>query len=247
MAQLNDRHAISIIVPTYNEKETIIKFLEKVTHQISKNNFNAGIIVVDDGSPDGTADLITNFSKTHTNVTLLNRREKKGLASACVHGFNHANSPILGVMDADLSHAPDALPYLLNPLLYNMCDIAVGSRYVPGGRILNWPLSRYMQSKLACIVGSLLTSIKDVTSGFFFFKREVIEGVPLNPLGFKICLEVLVKGNYQTVMEVPYTFCDRISGKSKMGLKQIREYGKQLAGLYQYKKNKHGLLQNSSY
>ena len=240
MTNLNNNHRISIVVPTYNEKETIISFLERVTHQISKNNFDAGIIVVDDGSPDGTAELITDFSKIHTNVALLNRREKKGLASACVYGFSHTNSPILGVMDADLSHAPSALPYLLNQLVYNMCDIVVGSRYVPGGRILNWPLSRYMQSKLACVVGSLLTSIKDVTSGFFFFKREVIEGVQLDPLGFKICLEILVKGNYQTVMEVPYTFCDRISGKSKMGLKQILEYGKQLRRLYKYKKTIHG-------
>lgn len=240
MTNLNNNHKISIIVPTYNEKETIISFLEKVTHQISKNNFDAGIIVVDDGSPDGTAALIKDFSKIHTNVALLNRREKKGLASACVYGFSHTNSPILGVMDADLSHAPSALPYLLNQLVYNMCDIVVGSRYVPGGRILNWPFSRYMQSKLACVVGSLLTSIKDVTSGFFFFKREVIEGVQLDPLGFKICLEILVKGNYQTVMEVPYTFCDRISGKSKMGLKQILEYGKQLRRLYKYKKTIHG-------
>lgn len=240
MTKTNNNHTISIIVPTYNEKETIISFLEKVTDQISKNNFNAGIIVVDDGSPDGTAELINNFSKTNSNVALLNRREKKGLASACVYGFSHTDSPILGVMDADLSHAPGALPYLLNPLLLNMCDIAVGSRYVPGGRILNWPFSRYMQSKLACVVGSLLTSIKDVTSGFFFFKREVIEGVQLDPLGFKICLEILVKGNYQTAMEVPYTFCDRISGKSKMGLKQITEYGKQLQRLYHYKKIVHG-------
>lgn len=240
MTKTNNNHAISIIVPTYNEKETIISFLEKVTDQISKNNFNAGIIVVDDGSPDGTAELINNFSKTNSNITLLNRREKKGLASACVYGFSHTDSPILGVMDADLSHAPGALPYLLNPLLHNMCDIAVGSRYVPGGRILNWPFSRYMQSKLACVVGSLLTSIKDVTSGFFFFKREVIEGVQLDPLGFKICLEILVKGNYQTVMEVPYTFCDRISGKSKMGLRQIIEYGKQLRRLRHYKKTVHG-------
>ncbi|MFN3533572.1 MAG: glycosyltransferase [Candidatus Brocadia sp.] len=80
MAQLNNNHTIStisIIVPTYNEKETIISFLEKVTHQISKNNFDSGIIVVDDGSPDGTAELIANFSKTHTNITLLNRREKR--------------------------------------------------------------------------------------------------------------------------------------------------------------------------
>lgn len=236
MAKPNDSHTISIIVPTYNERETILSFLEKVTHQISKNNFNAGIIVVDDGSPDGTAELINGFSKTHTNVTLLNRREKRGLASACIFGFNNTNSPILGVMDADLSHAPDALPYLLNPILYNMCDITVGSRYIPGGRVLNWPARRYIISRTAGFLGSLLTTVKDVTSGFFFFKREVINNVNLDPIGFKICLEVLVKGNYQTIMEVPFTFCDRISGKSKMGTKEILFYLQHLYKLYKHKR-----------
>ena len=165
------KNKISIIVPTYNEKETIISFLEKATYQISKNNFDAGIIVVDDGSPDGTAELIKNFSTMHTNITLLNRREKRGLASACIYGFSHTDSPILGVMDSDFSHAPDALPYLLNPLLYNMCDITVGSRYIPGGRVLNWPKRRYIISRTACYLGSLLTTIKDVTSGYFFLKE----------------------------------------------------------------------------
>ena len=238
MTNQNNNHRISIIVPTYNERETILSFLEKVTHQISKNNFNAGIIVVDDGSPDGTAELINDFSKTHTNITLLNRREKRGLASACIFGFNNTNSPILGVMDADLSHAPDALPYLLNPLLYNMCDITVGSRYIPGGRVLNWPVRRYIVSRTACFLGSLITTVKDVTSGFFFFKREVIHNVHLDPVGFKICLEILVKGNYQTIMEVPFTFSDRISGKSKMGTKEILFYLQHLYKLHKYKKSR---------
>ena len=236
MTKSNSNHRISIVVPTYNEKETIISFLEKVTHQISKNNFDAGIIVVDDGSPDGTAELIDKFSKKHTNITLLNRQGKLGLASACIYGFRHTDSPIIGVMDADLSHAPDALPYLLNPLLYNMCDIAVGSRYIHGGRILNWPLRRHITSRTACYLGSLLTTIKDATSGFFFFKREVIREKDLDPIGFKICLEILVKGDYQTILEVPYTFSDRVTGKSKMGTKEMLLYLQHLYKLYKYKK-----------
>ncbi len=236
MRKIDNTHAISIIVPTYNEKETIISFLEKATQQIAKNKLDAQIIVVDDGSPDGTAELIDKFSKKHTNITLLNRQGKLGLASACIYGFRHTDSPIIGVMDADLSHAPDALPYLLNPLIYNLCDITVGSRYIPGGRVLNWPLRRYLISRTAGFWGSMLTTVKDVTSGFFFFKREVIENVSLDPIGFKICLEILVKGNYQTIMEVPFTFCDRITGKSKMGLKEILFYLQHLFKLYKYKR-----------
>jgi len=99
MVKPNNSYKISIIVPTYNERETIISFLEKVTHQISENGFDAGILVVDDGSPDGTAELINDFSKTHPNVTLLNRHEKRGLASACICGFSHTTSPILEVKE----------------------------------------------------------------------------------------------------------------------------------------------------
>lgn len=238
MVKLNNNHHISIIVPTYNEKETIIRFLEKATYQISKNNIDAGIIVVDDGSPDGTAELIENFSKAYNNITLLNRSEKRGLASACIYGFNYTDSPILGVMDADLSHAPDALPYLINPLMYNLCDITVGSRYIPGGRVLNWPIRRYLISRTAGLLGSMLTTVKDVTSGFFFFKREVVKNINLDPVGFKICLEILVKGNYQTIMEVPFTFSDRITGKSKMGTKEILFYLQHLYKLYKYKRAK---------
>lgn len=228
-------NTISIIVPTYNERESIINFLEETITQLSLNNITADVIVVDDNSPDGTADLVENFSKNHSNVILAKRKGKMGLASACIHGFNLSKSKIIGVMDGDLSHAPKALPYLLNPLIYNLCDITVGSRYIPGGRVLNWPLRRYMISRTAGFLGSMLTTVKDVTSGFFFFKREVIDNIHLDPIGFKICLEILVKGNYQTIMEVPFTFSDRVTGKSKMGAKEIFLYLQHLYRLYKYK------------
>lgn len=229
---------VSIIVPTFNERESIVNFLEETITQLSVNNIKADIIVVDDNSPDGTADLVEEFSRRYKNVVLAKRKGKMGLASACIHGFNLSDSKILGVMDGDLSHAPKALPYLLNPLRYNLCDIAVGSRYISGGRVINWPLRRYLISRTACFFGSMLTTVKDVTSGFFFFKREVIEDVSLDPIGFKICLEILVKGNYQTIIEVPFTFSDRVTGKSKMGTKQMGFYLQHLYQLYRYKRNK---------
>ncbi|MBI5408719.1 MAG: polyprenol monophosphomannose synthase [Nitrospirae bacterium] len=235
---------ISIIVPTYNEKENIIDFLDKTNTQLDLAGIKAEIIVVDDNSPDGTADLIEDYKKLHNNVVLARREKKKGLSSACVYGFNLSNSEILGVMDSDLSHAPQALPYLINPLLYNLCDITIGSRYISGGRILNWPIRRYIVSRTAGFLGSTLTTVKDVTSGFFFFKRKVIEGVAIDPIGFKICLEILIKGNYQTAIEVPYTFSDRATGKSKMGIKEILLYLQHLRRLYRYKANPHKDLRN---
>lgn len=228
---------ITIIVPTYNERETIIDFLTNTTTQLETAGIQAEVIVVDDNSPDGTAQLVEDFSKDHHNVKLIKRAGKLGLSSACIDGFAMSNSEILGVMDSDLSHSPASLPYLLNPLIHNYCDITVGSRYVPGGRVLNWPLRRYITSRVAGFLGSLLTTIKDPTSGYFFFKRSVIENVNLSPIGFKICLEVLVKGNYQTIKEIPYTFSDRVAGKSKMSANEIINYLKQLNQLRQFRRN----------
>lgn len=227
---------ITIIVPTYNERETAIQFLDSALSALAKAQIEANIIVVDDNSPDGTATLVEEYCKTHANVSLLVRSGKLGLASACIEGFSLTDSEILGVMDSDLSHSPKSLPYLLNPIIYNMCDITVGSRYIPGGRVIHWPLRRYITSRIAGWLGSMLTTIKDPSSGYFFFKRQVIEGVHLNPVGFKICLEVLVKGTYQSIKEVPYTFSDRSAGKSKMGLKEVKGYLIHLFRLYKYKR-----------
>jgi dolichol-phosphate mannosyltransferase len=181
---------------------------------------------VDDGSPDGTADLAEGLGKTHP-LTVVRRPGKAGLASAVVAGFKAARGDTLLVMDADLSHPPEVAPKLADAVAAG-ADLAVGSRYVSGGGIEDWPMRRQIVSRVACLMGNVLVPVRDSTSGFFALRRSVIEGVKLNPIGFKIGFEVMARGRYKKVVEIPYTFRDREHGASKFGQREIFQYVKQL-------------------
>jgi dolichol-phosphate mannosyltransferase len=134
---------------------------------------------------------------------------------------------VLLVMDADLSHPPEVAPTLADAIA-NGADLAVGSRYVKGGGVMDWPLKRRAVSRVACLMGNALVPVRDATSGFFALRRSVIDGVRLNPIGFKIGFEVIARGHYRTVVEVPYTFRDRELGSSKFGRREIVQYVVQL-------------------
>ena len=134
-------------------------------------------------------------------------------------------------MDADFSHDIAILPKLVRAL-EDGYGLAVGSRYVRGGGITNWPWRRIVTSKVACALAQPLTRIKDITSGYFLVRRSAIEGVELDPIGFKIGLEVIAKGHYGKALEVPYVFTDRVLGESKLNNKEILNYLKQLRKLY---------------
>ena len=133
-------------------------------------------------------------------------------------------------MDADLSHKPEDIPSLYNVM--DKADIAIGSRLVKGGGSTNWPLYRRFVSFVARSLARPLTDVKDLTSGFFMLKKPVIKGRSFNPIGFKILLEILAKGNYNKALEVPIVFVDREGGKSKMGPREVLDYLKQLSILY---------------
>ena len=184
------------------------------------------LVVVDDGSPDGTADLADGLGKTHP-ITVVRRPGKAGLASAVLAGFAVARGDTLLVMDADLSHPPEVAPKLADAIA-NGADLAVGSRYVSGGGIENWPMKRQVVSRVACLMGNVLVPVRDSTSGFFALRRSVVEGVKLNPIGFKIGFEVMARGRFKKVVEVPYTFRDREHGSSKFGQREIVQYVQQL-------------------
>jgi len=178
---------------------------------------------VDDGSPDGTADIAERLNdKTHP-ITVVRRSGKLGLASAVVAGFAAAKGDVLLVMDADLSHPPTVAPQLADAIA-NGADLAVGSRYVRGGGTKDWPLKRRVVSRVACLMGNVLVPVRDSTSGFFAIRRSVIDGVKLNPIGFKIGFEVMARGRYKRAVEVPYVFRDRELGKSKFGQREIGQY-----------------------
>ncbi len=154
---------------------------------------------------------------------MVRRAGKAGLASAVVAGFAAARGDTLVVMDADLSHPPEVVPSLL-AAIEGGADLAIGSRYVKGGGAMDWPLRRRIVSRVACLMGNALVPVRDSTSGFFALRRGVIDGVTLNPIGFKIGFEVMARGRYARAVEVPYVFRDRELGRSKFGRREIVQY-----------------------
>jgi len=221
---------ISLIIPTYNERENLPILVRRI-HESLSNYYSYEIIVVDDDSPDETWKVAEELSK-HYPIRVIRREGKLGLSSAVIEGFKHAHGELLGVMDADLQHPPEILPNLIEEIK-NGKDIAVASRYVKGGKIENWGLKRKTVSKGARLLTKILVpqarGIKDPLSGYFILRREVIEKVELNPVGYKILLEILVKGNYKEVAEIPFTFGTRETGKSKL---TVGEYTNFLRHLY---------------
>jgi len=215
---------LSVVVPTYNEAGSVPKLAERLHAALAGREWE--LVIVDDGSPDGTADIAAALApRIPTNV--VRRAGKAGLASAVIAGFVAARGDVLVVMDADLSHPPETVPALLAALT-NGADLAVGSRYVAGGGVEDWPLKRRVVSRVACLMGNALVPVRDATSGFFAVRRSAIDGVTLNPIGFKIGFEVIARGRYRTIIEVPYTFRDRELGASKFGRREIGQYIVQL-------------------
>ena len=216
---------ISVVVPTYNEAGTIPKLAARLSDALTRREWE--LVVVDDGSPDGTADVAEALAP-HVPVRVVRRTAKAGLASAVLAGFAAARGDVLVVMDSDLSHPAEIVPALVALVEDGTADLAVGSRYVRGGGVVDWPLRRRIVSRVACLMGNVLVPVRDATSGFFALRRSVVEGVRLNPIGFKIGFEVIARGRYDRVVEVPYTFRDREIGASKFGRREIGQYVVQL-------------------
>jgi len=222
---------LSIIVPTYNESRNIEELLTRLFAALKPNYTPYEVIIVDDNSPDGTGQ-IAEALKTKFDLRVVNRPGKKGLASAVLNGFRLATGDILCVMDADLSHPPEAVPDMYKEISSGNADLVIGSRCVEGGGATNWPWYRRFGSSFAQLLAKPITHVNDSTSGFFMLKKSVLDGADINPIGFKILLEILVKGNYSKEKEMPIVFNDRGGGKSKLGIKQTMEYLKQLAIIY---------------
>jgi dolichol-phosphate mannosyltransferase len=221
---------LTMIVPTYNEKENITRLigeLEKVR--------NIKILVVDDNSPDGTGIIAEKLRKRYKNLDVLHRKVKNGLGPAILDGFRHANTDEIGVMDADFSHPPELLPKMILEL--KKADIVIASRYVKGGGTdEDWSFFRRLVSKCAIAIARPITGVHDTMSGFFVLKKKIIKNAMLAPSSCKICLEILAKGSYSAAIEVPYVFCNRKMGKSKiMNGTEILRYISHVAALYVYK------------
>ena len=216
---------VSIIVPTYNEKENLTTLIKRIHGAFSKR-MEYQVSIIDDDSPDGTAALAEQLSQNYP-VRVVVRKNARGLATAVVQGFRETETPYLAVIDADLQHPPEELLKLIDELDKD-ADIAIGSRYVSGGHIGMWGLRRKVTSKVALLLAKFLLpstrNVADPLSGFFALKRDVVCRASLNPIGYKILLEVLAIGNYNKVVEVPYTFGIREKGETKYNLKQMLNY-----------------------
>jgi dolichol-phosphate mannosyltransferase len=230
----SSRPALSIVVPTYNERDRLADLVEAVFSAYRNAALDAELIVVDDNSPDGTGALADELAARY-RLQVIHRAGKLGLGTAVVAGFEAARSTIVGVIDADLSHPPSLLPKMLSIMTSASADIVIGSRYIPGGGTRNWPFGRLMLSRVACLMARPLTPVQDATSGFFLIRRDLARGVQISAGGFKICLELLVRGQPTSVIEVPYVFEGRTAGESKMNLKEATGYLQQLRDLKQFK------------
>ena len=212
-----------IIIPTYNEKENI----EKIIRKIFSLEKSFHILIVDDGSPDGTAKIVKNSQKDFTDQLYIEERTGKlGLGTAYIHGFKWAlerNYQFVFEMDADFSHDPDDLIRLYNANANKGGDLAIGSRYVKGVNIVNWPMARLLMSFFASKYVRIITGmpIHDSTAGFKCYKREVLKIINLDKIqfvGYAFQIEMKFKAwKYGfNVVEVPVIFTDRTEGTSKM-------------------------------
>lgn len=216
---------LSLIVPTYNERQSIVPLLQRATAALNKGLDEFEIIVVDDDSPDGTWQAAEEIAKDNPQVRVIRRRNERGLTTAVLAGWSTAKGELLGVIDGDLQHPPEVLPVLLKSFFDPRVDIAIASRNVEGGGVSQWRPQRKViawvaRSVARLVFPGLLHAVRDPMSGFFILKRAVIDSVVLKPLGYKILLEVLARGKYQTIKEIPYVFEERKMGKSKLGPKQ---------------------------
>jgi dolichol-phosphate mannosyltransferase len=215
-----DLGRVLVVIPTYNEAEN----LEPVVARLRASVPEADLLVVDDGSPDGTGDIADRLAAADESVQVLHRSEKAGLGAAYIAGFRRALAEgydVVVEMDSDGSHAPEELPRLLTAL--READLVIGSRWVPGGQIRNWPLYRQIISIGGSTYARVLLRfpVRDSTSGYRAFRRQVLEGLKLDEVAsqgycFQIDLAWKTWRSGFRVREVPITFTEREVGRSKM-------------------------------
>lgn len=217
-----------VIVPTYNEANNIRQLIDEI---FSLHIQNLDILIVDDNSPDDTAGLVKEYQKDHNNLQLMLRKEKMGLGSAYVSGFRESlknGYDYVFEMDADFSHEPSEIPNFI--IAIQDSDLVIGSRYIQGVNVINWPLSRLILSYGANYYTQFVTGlkIKDNTSGYKCFRRSVLERINLDKIksdGYSFQIEMNFKAwkHGFKIKEIPIVFVDRVLGTSKMSKKIIRE------------------------
>ncbi|KAK1441595.1 hypothetical protein QVD17_07610 [Tagetes erecta] len=227
----------SIIIPTYNERLNIALIIFLVFKHIPDVDFE--IIVVDDGSPDGTQDIVKQLQQVYGDdrILLRARPKKLGLGTAYIHGLKHASGNFVVIMDADLSHHPKYLPHFIKKQIETGADIVTGTRYVKGGGVHGWTLMRKLTSRGANVLAHTLLwpGVSDLTGSFRLYKKSVLEDTISSCVskGYVFQMEMIVRASRKGyhIKEVPITFVDRVYGSSKLGGSEIVEYLKGLVYL----------------
>jgi dolichol-phosphate mannosyltransferase len=222
---------LTVIIPTFNEEANIRNIVMAVDAVFHENSLHGQILVVDDNSSDATISIVQELKRQKENVEILVREKDHGLSQSVADGFSHAASEVFIVIDADFSHPPVLIPRMYDEIRKGN-DIVIGSRYMEGGEIKNWPLKRRVISIGATLLGRMLfPDITDPVSGFFAVRKQVVQDAPLKPRGYKILLEVLGKGVWEKNKEIPFQFVDREIGASKLKIKTIIEYAQQVVDI----------------
>ncbi|ADJ25909.1 Dolichyl-phosphate beta-D-mannosyltransferase [Dehalogenimonas lykanthroporepellens BL-DC-9] len=222
---------LTIVIPTYNEVANIEPLVTGLAAALGKYPYD--ILFVDDNSPDGTAAEVQRLAGSYP-VGVNVRTEKRGLASAVVDGFGLARGEVVAVMDADLQHPPEVIGRLLETVKKG-ADLSVASRYIPGGSVGNWSwLRRFISAGASWLAHLLLPQtrpVKDPMSGYFMFRRGLLSGVALSPVGYKILLEIICLTKPRQITEVAYRFENRRAGKTKLSLITQGDYLRHLVSL----------------
>jgi dolichol-phosphate mannosyltransferase len=251
-AELSNSNVVtfSIIIPTYNESENILRLISEIEKKLPTSDFTE-IVIVDDNSPDGTGKLVENYIHEQKSTTekegsdktknyqikIVHRTGKNGLIPAIMDGVKQSSGMNVIIMDADFSHPPEVIPKMMQELKMNPHSIIIGSRYIEGGKVVGWPKKRKLLSMGASILarfGLNVRRVKDPMSGLFALPRQLIENISIDTKGYKILLEILVKNKEIPTKEIPYTFIDRQSGKSKMDHNVIMNYAEAIWQLYRH-------------
>jgi dolichol-phosphate mannosyltransferase len=226
------REKLALVIPALREAENLRLLLGDVRAVLSRLEIDFEIVVVDDDSRDGTREIVLAAAAEDARVRLLVRMGKRGLSGAVVHGWRHTDATILGVMDADGQHPAEAVADLVRAILSGP-DLVIGSRYVEPGNGRGWhPLRGLVSAAGILATRPLQTGVRDPLSGFFVVRRPCVENMFFQPTGFKLLLEILVRGRIGSVEELPFVFARRRAGRSKLNISVAWDYVALLFRLY---------------
>jgi len=232
---VNNQPQLALIIPTLREAAGLPAVLERARYALNAVPIPWEIVVVDDDSGDGTEEIVRQAERRDPRIRLLVRRRERGLSGAILHGWRSSRASLLGAMDADGQHPPELLPRLIEQIRAGS-DLAIASRYARGAALDGWsPLRRRISRASVRVSWPLIAAPirpRDPLSGFFLVRRSCVEGVAFRTSGFKLLLEILVRGRVRAVSEVPFAFGARGSGRSKAGVRVAWDYVHLLAGMY---------------